>query len=477
MFCACPVTEILYAGGKGSGKTTAFFFRIAPLIGKGYGSHLRVLILRRRYKGLESLRANFEALIQAVFPGTVYNVHKMFWKFSGGEEIHLGHAYNRAAWMDKYHGHEYPRIYIDEIVNWPDDDVYNNAKFANRVSMDIPKEIVSGCNPFGPGHAWVKAYWPDLMPENKVYQPPPVIVRGLRVDARARVWFRGLIEENEGIMNNDPSYMADLAADSNAARRAAWLDCDWNIASGQLFGEVWNQGTEELLYIQPFKIPSTWYCYRSFDYGFGGPNGAPSSCGFWAVCDADVSVPTPTGRKQVTRGSVFRIAELYWCDEANDKPHKGRNPAISDKQMAQEIRAMESHLRQQYGAIIMPGPCDPKCFSSKPDDTDTAARFRSYGVEWVKGSSPPGSRAMGFKAMLDMMHETIVGGGDSPEGPCFYAFNTCGHFRREVTTAMRDDLKAFDTEPKACDHALDETRYLLFFVAATIGIALRAVET
>ncbi len=79
-------------------------------------------------------------------------------------------------------------------------------------------------------------------------------------------------------MENDPGYVRGLESIEDENYRRAWLYGDWDVVAGSFFGDLWRKDRHVL---EPFKIPSDWYCYRTFDWG----SAKPFSVGWWAIAD------------------------------------------------------------------------------------------------------------------------------------------------------------------------------------------------
>ena len=133
-------------------------------------------------------------------------------------------------------------------------------------------------NPGGIGHGWVKARFITPAPpgtpivEEYTVRRPDGTEQKLQ---RARVFIPSSIFDNPALLQNDPGYLASLAAMPEAEKQAL-LYGSWDSFSGQVFTEWRNdpahyQDQRWTHVIAPFAIPKHWQIYRGFDFGFSKP--------------------------------------------------------------------------------------------------------------------------------------------------------------------------------------------------------------
>ncbi|MBN1125268.1 MAG: terminase family protein [Sedimentisphaerales bacterium] len=258
VFLSCPVFECLYEGTRGPGKTDALLMDFAQFTGQGFGPAWRGVLFREEYPNLEDVIVKSKKWFPAIFPGAIYNESQHRWVFPEGETLLFRHAKRESDYW-KYHGHEYPWIGWEELTNWPNDRLYLSMMSVCRSSHPgMPRHYRATCNPYGPGHNWVKARFIDPAPRGVVVQDK---------EGRERVCIHGSIWENQILLTNDPDYLKNLQA-QGGARRAAWLEGDWDIVAGGMFDDVWDR---DVHVIEPFDIPATWRIDRSFDWGSSKP--------------------------------------------------------------------------------------------------------------------------------------------------------------------------------------------------------------
>ena len=254
------------------------------------------------------------------------------------------------------------------------------------------------------------------------------------------------VTDNFALMDADPDYVRQLES-LPPKLRAAWLDGDWNIFSGQFFEEFRETPdltkcheagiTEEEAkeqgrwthVIKPFDLNAHdkrgWTIYRSYDFGYA----KPFSCAWWAI-DYD--------------GTLYRIMELYGCTSTPNEGVKW----TPDKQF-EEIAKVEREHPWLKGKQIH-GVADPAIWDASRGDSiaDTAIK---YGVYFTPGD-----------------HERIAGWMqchyrlqfDQNGYARMYVFENCKGFIRTIPLMMYDEHKVEDLDTSMEDHIADEWRYM-----------------
>lgn len=426
-FLACPIFEVLYEGTRGPGKTDSLLMDFAQFVGRGFGPAWRGILFRRHYPDLEEVEVKSKKWFYRMFPGAEYKSQQHRWVWPTGEHLLFRYADKPDDYWN-YHGHEYPWIGWDELTAWATDDLYMSMMTVCRSSHPgVPRHYRATCNPYGPGHNWIKLRHIDPAPRLQVVTDE---------QGRERVCIHGSILENLILLRNDPGYLKNLQAQAGAKRKA-WLEGDWDIVAGGMFDDVWDPGVHV---VNPFDVPRTWRIDRSFDWG----SARPYSVGFWAESDGcDVVLPYGC-RRPTQRGDLFRIAELYgWTG----KPNEGTRELATE--VARKIVSFERILKRQVNA----GPADSAIFAVD-NGNSIAGDMEKVGVRWLAADKRSGSRVNGWEIMRDKLKNAT-----SHEGPGMYVFDTCRQFIRTVPVAPRDERNPDDLDTSAEDHIADETRY------------------
>jgi len=438
-FLSCPIFECLYEGTRGPGKTDSLLIDFAQFVGRGYGPAWRGVLFRLQYPDLEEIEIKSKRFFYQIFPGAVYNGSSHRWIFQDGEQLLFRYARNIDDYWN-YHGHEYPWIGWDELTLWPNDELYITMKTVCRSSdPNVPRHYRCTANPYGVGHNWVKGRFIDPAPRGIVIPDE---------DGMERVTIHGTIWENLIVLQNDPAYV-NMLRSQTGARRAAWLEGDWDIVAGGMFDDVWDS---KVHIVAPFEIPATWKLDRSFDWG----SSKPYSVGFWAESDG-CDVKLPDGSLRATqRGDLFRFAELYgWTG----KPNQGT------RELAVEVARKVLNYQKELGRAINPGPADSSIYTIENGNC-IASDMERMGIRWTRANKSPGSRINGWEILRERLKNSI-----SREGPGIYALDTCRQFIRTFPVLPRDKHKADDVDTEAEDHIADDVRYRC--LAKTYSLSVR----
>lgn len=221
--------EILYGGARGGGKTDA---GIVWLSEHYQNPNYRGLVLRRNAVDLSDWLKRAKLLYRQL--GARY-VNSEF-VFPSGATISTGHLADEDA-FEKYQGHEYQRILIEELTHIPTLELYLSILGSNRSKYpDLPAQFMGTTNPGGPGHRWVKARFIDTCAfENREYTDRDGIAHTVLTGKRytdehnlSRVFVQAKVEDNPYLFKLDPNYVAYLESLPDDMKRA-WRHGDWDV--------------------------------------------------------------------------------------------------------------------------------------------------------------------------------------------------------------------------------------------------------
>jgi hypothetical protein len=467
LFLACPVWEALYTGTRGPGKTDALLMDFAQHVGEGWGPDWRGVLFRQEYKPLSEVVKKSEKWFRRIFPRARFlrSPGEFKWVFPDGEELLL-RAFARPADYWDYHGHEYPWIAWEELTAWSGGECYHLMKSCNRSPrLGMPRKYRATCNPYGPGHNWVKAYFIDPAPAGVPFvadrssAAAVAAEYGVEVEsneALQTVALHGHYRENRALMEAQPDYPLFIAAAAaNPEQAKAWLKDDWDIVAGGIVDDLWDRARHVL---PPFVVPSTWRIDRAYDWG----STRPFSVGWWAEANGE-AVQLADGRTFAPpRGSLIRIAEWYGWD--GKTPNVGLK--MTDAAIGREIVAREKALG--FGMRVQAGPADSSIFDKLPGKTSPADEMASHGAKFVAADKSPGSRRRGAEAIRRLLTESAK---DRPEGPGLWIVEGCRQWIRTVPTLPRSDADPDDVDTDAEDHTWDETRYRCMAVRRAVTVS------
>ncbi len=426
-FVRCPVFEVVYGGARGGGKTDASLGDWA-IHARRYGADAKGLFVRRTRVALEPTIERAKRIYTPL--GAIWQDQpKSRFVFPNGAMIYFRYLDNDAD-ADNYQGHDYTRVYVEELTQFADRKPVDKLKATLRSAAGVPTGFRATCNPGGPGHTWVKARYIDQGPWNIVRERFTNPFTGDEV-MLSRVFIPAKLNDNRLLMENDPLYVAKLQEVGSAELVRAWLEGDWNIIEGAFF-DNWSLRNV----IRPFEIPAEWTRFRSLDWG----SARPFSVGWWAIAsDAYAS----DGGDRVPRGALVRYREWYG---STGKPNEGlKLPAET---------VAEGILSRDRGEKITYGVADPAIFSSDGGPSIAERMFKA-GIAWRRADNARVARG-GAMGGWDQMRARISGDED---GPQLVVFSTCRDFLRTVPVLQHDANRPEDVDTEGEDHAGDEARY------------------
>ena len=435
LFLLAKSKYVGFGGSRGGGKSWAVRVKAILLCLRHPG--IKTMIIRKTYPELqENHIIPICKILNCYSPNktdrvAVYNDSKKHITFPNGSRILFRYCDNEKD-AERFQGTEVDVLFIDEATHQSEEKMKKLTACVRGVN-DFPKRIFCTCNPGSEGHAWVKRLFID---------------RAFKDNERPEEYefIQSRVTDNFALMEADPDYVRQLEA-LPPKLRAAWLDGDWNIFSGQFFedfretpdmqkcidaGITQEEAVEQRRWthvIKPFDLNAAdkrgWTIHRSYDFGYA----KPFSCAWWAM-DYD--------------GVLYRIMELYGC---TDTPNEG-NRWTPDQQFAEIARVEREHPWLKGKQIH--GVADPAIWDASRGESiaDTAIK---YGVYFTPGD-----------------HERIAGWMqchyrlqfDENGYPRMYVFDNCKGFIRTIPLMMFDEHKVEDLDTSMEDHIADEWRYM-----------------
>jgi hypothetical protein len=425
-FVTSSVFEVVYGGARGGGKTDASLGDFA-LHAREYGANAKGLFVRRTRVALEP---TIERARQLYLPvGAEWRQQRSLFRWPSGAVLYFRHL-NRDADADAYQGHDYTRVYVEELTQFPHPSPVDKLKATLRSAAGVPSAFRATCNPGGPGHTWVKARYIDpgaWEVIEEVFESP---FDGQQIRL-SRQYIPAKLTDNPLLLANDPLYVAKLQQSGSAQLVRAWLEGDWSIVEGAFF-DNWSSARNV---VEPFAVPADWTRFRSLDWG----SARPFSVGWWAVAGET----TRAGRVAIPRGALVRYREWYG---RGSKPNEGLKMAA--EAVARGIVEREAGERIAYGVA------DPAIFASDGGPS-IGERMFNEGLSWRRADNARVARG-GAIGGWDQMRARISGDAD---GPGLVVFSTCLDFIRTVPVLQHDAARPEDVDTNAEDHAADEARY------------------
>jgi len=458
----CPIFEVLLAGNRGGGKTDTLLMDYAQFVGKGFGEEWKGILFRRTFPELDDIINKSLKWFKKIWPKADYNKQAKTWVFPDGETLKFRHIMRPGEYWN-YHGHSYPWIGFEELTTWPNSECYTPLFSLSRSSHpQVAKlcRIRATTNPYGPGHNWVKKRFQlpmvDGMLIGKVIKDER---EGIPEDERERprVAIRSSLAENKIMLMAQPNYVQTLrVAARNAAELAAWIDGSWDITSGGMFDDIWNEKVHVIPDIPYFLLrKSGWFMNRAYDHGLS----RPFSIGWWAESNGN---PITLFNREYgnIKGDLFLFNEYYGC--TNDD-NKGLNMAAYE--IAQQIKSHEKEMGLR--GRIKRGPADSSIFSKYDGVKTVAGDMKKAGVYWDDVDKSKGSRVQGWQQLRTLLAGAVpVNGAREHRG--LFVCERCKDWRRTVPCLPRDDKNLDDVNSDVEDHAGDMTRYRLRWTRRSI---------
>jgi hypothetical protein len=234
--------QVGFGGARGGGKS---HWLIAQIGADDCQRHpgLKALILRKVGR---AVRESFEDLRLRVFSGLKHTYRRQdgVLEFPNGSRIVLGHFKDEKD-IDAYLGLEYDVIGIEEATTLSSTK-YKAIRTCCRTSkQDWRPRTYSTTNPGGVGHAWYKAEF--IAPYRKRQE------QGTR-------FVPATVSDNSFVDREYRSRLAELTG----WQREAWLEGNWDIASGAFFTTF-----KRSVHVLPSTpLPAHWRKWCALDYGF-----------------------------------------------------------------------------------------------------------------------------------------------------------------------------------------------------------------
>lgn len=407
-FLSCPVFEIFFGGARGGGKTTAVLGEFGAHAGRYGQGAIGLMVRRERTQLIETIEA--AKLIYLPLGASYKETDKLF-TFPNGARLRMAYL-ERDADAEAYQGHEYTRVYVEELGNFPDPAPIKKLFATLRSRTGVPVGFRATGNPGGPGHTWVRSRYIDPAPMG--YKVLTDADTGLE-----RVFIPSRIQDNPTLLNNDPGYVQRLKASGSPELVRAWLEGDWSVIAGAYFPEF----SIDKHVIAPRELPKDWVRFRAMDWG----SFRPSAVLWFAVSDGTLA--------DFPAGALICYRELYTASE----PNVGLK--LTADEMAERIADAERGEKIDYGVL------DPAAW--KVDGGPSVAeRMANRKVSFLQADN---SRIVGW----DQVRARLKG----EERPMLYVFATCTHLIRTLPALQHDENKPEDVDSDGEDHAGDALRY------------------
>lgn len=436
----CPIFEVFYGGARGGGKTDGMigdWLQHSQL----FGEHAIGIFVRRNRTQLSEVISRTKQLFSKL-PGAKYNETKSEWLMPGGGRLRFVYL-ERLSDAENYQGHNYTRVYIEEVTNFPSPQPIDLLRATLRSAAGVPVGMRLTGNPGGPGHSWVKQRYIDPAPEgyktvaytDSVTLPDNTIVEV----SLERVFIPSKLRDNSKLFLAQPTYVLQLRQTGSPALVKAWLEGDWNSIQGAYFSEF--DYTKHVLPAAMYaEFPKHWTHFRAMDWG----SRAPFCVGWYVVADGRTGprLQRPDGGDEPAfpKGAIIKYREVYgW----NGKPNEGLK--MSAGAVGKMVREHDL-ADERNGTSIQYALADPSMFA-EDGGPSIAEMMLGVGCLWQRADNKriPGWEQIHLRLQADR--------------PLLYFLDCCTHTIRTLPLLQHDETHPEDLDTEAEDHAADETRY------------------
>lgn len=444
-------TEILYGGAAFGGKS--FLMRVAAIAWCFEIPLLQVYLFRRLSDDLKKNHVEGPTGFRAMLSAFVKRGHVKFRNLDteiefcwNGAKIYLNHCQYEKD-LSSYQGADIHVLMMDELTHFTDP-MYRFLRSRCRLgALDLPVKfdgmfprILCGSNPGGIGHNWVKRTFIEGRKPFEIERMPP------EEGGMLRQFIPAVLEDNP-LAAKDSSYEQRLLGLGNPALVKAMRHGNWNIVAGGAIDDVWGDG--DRIIMPRFKVPSSWYVDRSFDWG----SSHPFSVLWWAEADG-TEATLPSGAKFCPpKGSLVLCHEWYGASG----PNQGLKMAA--REIAKGIKEREKDLLEGKWITRQPspGPADNEISAVKNPGVPTIAKeMADEGVRWTESDKSHGTRKIGLDLFRSRLAEARK---DYPEQPALYVMDHCRNVIDHWPALPRDKKNPDVVDTNAEDHDYDAAKY------------------
>lgn len=426
-FIDSPCKFTLFGGSRGGGKTFAII--IDWLIhSEAYGRHARGIVFRRELTELDDFIEEAKDILESA--GHIWMEQKKQFRSPKGAILRCRYLDNDKD-AGKYQGHQYTRVYIEEIGGFPNEAPIKKLAATLRSKHGVPCRFKATANPGGAGHSWVKMRFIDPAPPKTPFSKDGGKTYTVYIPAR--------LTDNPHLMENDPDYIEMIKAAGTEELVRAWLDGDWDVVVGQYFKEF----SRAKHVIPTVPVPKAWTIrYRAMDWG----SSRPYAVYWFAVANGE---QLPGVETHIPRGSLVVYRELYgWNGQPNQGSREfaeqvGRNIAVAEVSDANIIK--QNHSLNKV---------DPSTFAT--NGGPSIAEELAKGGAWFTRADNRRTAGEGALSGWDQVRKRLVGEDGHPR---LFIMDCCVHLVRTLPTLPSDPNKPDDIDTDAEDHPADALRY------------------
>ena len=404
--------DVLYGGAAGGSKSTSLLFYALRACVRHPG--LQAFWFRRSFPELDHSVLQLLARYAYAKPlGCRWRADKHELSFQNGSTLSFCHAKNLQE-ASAFLSAEVNLLLIDERTTLPPDVV---DLLYTRVRSGTPGVPVLGVrsatNPGEIGHSRVLADYIEPTHHGELEL--------LDANQRRRIFIQARATDTPQL---GAEYVRNLSGLPEKLRRA-YLEGDWTVFAGQVFGE-WRYDRHV---VEAFNIPDTWKRFNGIDGGYRAP-----WCTMWAAEDPD--------------GRVWFYREIY-------------ETQVGETEQAKRILAVE-----EDGEHVAVRFADDSMWNVTGEGKPSADIYAEQGVHLTRAGKGPGSRITRVRRTRTYLADAPACAHHRALGwetcPLMHVFPACENLIRTLPTLPHSATgDPEDVDTKAEDHAYDAASYLL----------------
>ena len=203
--------EALFGGAAGGGKSEAV---VVEALRQIHIPHYKGLIIRKTFPECNELIDKSMNYYKRTVPKAKYNASEHKWTFPSGAKIYFGSMQHTKDKL-KYQGQSYDYIAFDELTHFTREEYLYLFSRCRPNGPGTECYVRATANPGGIGHQWVKDRFVTISEPNKtVWQTTSIETpEGKTIRKRlSRIFIPSRVFDNQALLNNDPNFLARLAA-------------------------------------------------------------------------------------------------------------------------------------------------------------------------------------------------------------------------------------------------------------------------
>ena len=418
--------ELFYGGAAGGGKS--HLIRVIAILYASMIAGCQIYLFRKVLPDLlkthvEGPGGFRELLAPWIRDGRVQIVGEEV-RFWNGSKIYLCHCQDDSDRF-KYLSADIHVLLIDELTTF-NEIVYRflrsrvrSAGIVKPADFKYPfPRIISGSNPSGVGHTWVRRTFVSPQKPFAIWKAPE------DEGGMTRQYIPALLEDNESI---DAGYESRLMGLGSEALVNAYRYGFWDQVEGAFFDCF---GPKNI--IDPMPLPDWWNKSQSFDWG----RYDPFSAGWFVTVGKEgyEAMDARRHRIELPSGSGILYRGWYGADK------QGRGLKMEPHAIGQGFKARECGERLSYRVT------GKDCFAHRSGPS-IAELFAQQGIYFRPGDN---SRIPGWLEM----HRRFVG---DERGPQLFLFASCRDEIEQIPLMQHDEHNPEDAAQNN-DHVGEMTR-------------------